>query len=77
MNMNAVEESSAIQNMVKVFTRTCQKYGPTFPVVKPNRTIDFIVFRTGNPFSTIEHKVVQEHYASDHLPVIALLRYNW
>ncbi len=76
-DLNAVEESSAIQKMDKVFTRTCQKCDPTFPVVKPNRTIDFIAFRKGNPFSTIEHKVVQEHYASDHLPVIALLRYNW
>lgn len=76
MNLNAVEESSTIQNMDKVFTRTYQKCGPTFPEVKPNRTIDFIAFRTGNPFSTIEYKVVQEYYASDHLPVIAMLRYN-
>jgi len=76
-DLNAVEESSVIQKFDKVFTRTCQKCTPTFPVVKPNRTIDFIAFRTGNKFSTVEHKVVQEHYASDHLPVIALLRYNW
>jgi hypothetical protein len=52
MNLNAVEESSAIQNMDKVFTRTCQKCGPTFPEVKPNRTIDFIAYRKGKPFST-------------------------
>ena len=44
-DLNAVEESSAIQKMDKVFTRTCQKCDPTFPVVKPNRTIDFIAFR--------------------------------
>jgi endonuclease/exonuclease/phosphatase family metal-dependent hydrolase len=76
-DLNAVEESSAIQKMDKVFTRTCQKCDPTFPVVKPNRTIDFIAYRIGNPFSILEHKVIQEHYASDHLPVIAMLRYNW
>lgn len=76
-DLNAVEESSVIQKFDKAFTRTCQECNPTFPVVKPNRTIDFIAFRTGNKFSTVEHKVVQEHYASDHLPVIALLRYNW
>ena len=76
-DLNAVEESSVIQKFDKVFTRTCQNCDPTFPVVKPNRTIDFIAFRTGNQFSTLEHKVVQEHYASDHLPVIALLRYNY
>jgi len=76
-DLNAVEKSSAIQKLDKVFTRTCQNCDPTFPVVKPTRTIDFIAFKTGNKFSTIEHKVVQEHYASDHLPVIALLRYKW
>jgi len=76
-DLNAVEESSAIKKMDRVFTRTCQKCDPTFPVVKPSRTIDFIAFKTGNTFSIIEHRVVQEHYASDHLPVISLLRYNW
>jgi endonuclease/exonuclease/phosphatase family metal-dependent hydrolase len=76
-DLNAVEESSVIKKFDEVFTRTCQSCNPTFPVVRPNRTIDFIAFRTGNKFNILEHKVVQEHYASDHLPVIALLRYNW
>ena len=50
-DLNAVEESSAIQKMDKVFTRTCQKCDLTLPVIKLNRTIDFIVYRKGNPFS--------------------------
>lgn len=74
-DLNAVTESAEIQKLDQVFMRTCSKCEPTFPVVTPNRTIDFIAFKKTDKFSVISHRVVQEHYASDHLPVIALLRY--
>lgn len=74
-DLNAVTESSEIQKLDQVFMRTCNKCEPTFPVVTPNRTIDFIAFKKTDKFSVISHRVVQEHYASDHLPVLALLRY--
>lgn len=74
-DLNAVTESAEIQKLDQVFMRTCSKCEPTFPVVKPNRTIDFIAFKKTDKFSVISHRVVQEHYASDHLPVVALLRF--
>jgi endonuclease/exonuclease/phosphatase family metal-dependent hydrolase len=74
-DLNAVTESAAIQKLDQVFNRTCSTCEPTFPVVKPDRTIDFIAFKKTDPFTVISHRVVQEHYASDHLPVVALLRY--
>lgn len=74
-DLNAETESSPIQKLDQVFNRTCSQCGPTFPVVKPNRTIDFIAFKKTDPFKIISHQVVQEHYASDHLPVVALLRF--
>lgn len=74
-DLNAVTESTVIQQLDKVFNRTCSQCQPTFPVVKPNRTIDFIAFKKTDSFKTISHQVVQEHYASDHLPVVALLRF--
>lgn len=74
-DLNAVTESTEIQKLDQVFMRTCIKCEPTFPVVTPNRTIDFIAFKKTDPFSVISHRVVQEHYASDHLPVVALLRF--
>lgn len=74
-DLNAVTESAEIQKLDRVFTRTCSVCEPTFPVVTPNRTIDFIAFKKTDPFSIISHRVVQEHYASDHLPVVAMLRF--
>jgi endonuclease/exonuclease/phosphatase family metal-dependent hydrolase len=74
-DLNAVTESTVIQKLDQVFMRTCSKCEPTFPVVTPNRTIDFIAFKKTDPFSVISHRVIQEHYASDHLPVVALLRF--
>lgn len=72
-DLNAVPESAEIQKLDQVFTRTCKTCEPTFPVVNPNRTIDFIAFKKTDTFSIISHRVVQEHYASDHLPVVVLL----
>jgi endonuclease/exonuclease/phosphatase family metal-dependent hydrolase len=74
-DLNAVTESAAIQKLDQVFSRTCNVCEPTFPVLKPDRTIDFIVFKKTDSFSVISHRVVQEHYASDHLTVVALLRF--
>jgi endonuclease/exonuclease/phosphatase family metal-dependent hydrolase len=74
-DLNAVTESAAIQKLDQVFTRTCNQCEPTFPVIKPDRAIDFIAFKKTDFFNVISHRVVQEHYASDHLPVVALLRF--
>jgi len=74
-DLNAEEKSSEIRQFDQKFTRTCQDCDPTFPVVNPKKTIDFIAFKKGNLFKTIKHKVVQEHYASDHLPVLATIKW--
>ena len=75
-DFNADPESSAISELDKRFTRTrgsdCE---PTIPVDKPDRAIDFIAFSKGGPFKVVSQKVVQEKYASDHLPVVATLSY--
>jgi endonuclease/exonuclease/phosphatase family metal-dependent hydrolase len=74
-DLNAEEESAEIKKLDEIFIRTCQNCAPTFPVVKPKKTIDFIAFKKGNLFKTLKHKVVQEHYASDHLPVVATIKW--
>lgn len=76
-DFNAVPGSSVIDKLYQSFTISCQPCGPTFPVVKPERTIDYIGFRTAEKFSMVSHKVVQEHYASDHLPVTAIIKTNF
>jgi len=72
-DFNAKPDSKTIEYVDKIFTRTCDTCPPTIPVINPNRAIDYIAFRPGDRFRVIEHKVIQETYASDHLPVFAIL----
>ena len=76
-DFNAPPESSVIKKLDESFTRTCQDCPPTIPVVTPKKAIDFIAFRPSSKFKILSHSVIQEHYASDHLPVVALLQYDF
>jgi endonuclease/exonuclease/phosphatase family metal-dependent hydrolase len=46
----------------------------TFPADVPDREIDFIMLRPAEAFEILEHRVVNEALASDHRPLLALLR---
>ncbi len=71
-DLNAVPGNEVINSLDQYFTRTCKKNcGFTIPVDKPSKTIDFIAFSKEDRFSVLSHQVIDEKYASDHLPVIA------
>jgi len=75
-DLNATAGGPVIDVLDQHFTRTCaQNCGFTIPVEVPNKTIDFIAFKPGNGFSVVSHTVIDEKYASDHLPVIATLKW--
>jgi endonuclease/exonuclease/phosphatase family metal-dependent hydrolase len=76
-DFNAQPGSSVINQMDKVFRRTCQSCEPTFPVLKPKIAIDFIGHTPSSKFKVLSHAVIPEHYASDHLPVLATLEYDF
>jgi endonuclease/exonuclease/phosphatase family metal-dependent hydrolase len=42
-------------------------------VIKPTKAIDFISFAPAGKFHVLNHQVIPERYASDHLPVVAEL----
>ena len=46
----------------------------TFPSDAPDREIDFIMLRPAEAFEIVEHRVVGEAVASDHRPLLAVLR---
>lgn len=73
-DFNARPESETVKRLDMLFKRTCDPCEPTIPVINPNRTIDYIAFRPEDRFKVLEHKVIQETYASDHLPVFAVLQ---
>lgn len=59
------------------FTRTCTGNCPnTYSAQNPNSLIDYLAFRPANAFTVNSHNVINESYASDHLPVISELKIN-
>lgn len=72
-DFNARPGTAAIQVLDSAFTRTCNSCPFTIPVDRPNRTIDMIAFAPGKAFQVLQHEVIPERYASDHLPVIATM----
>lgn len=69
---NAQPESEPIRILKQKLTPTCVNNCPyTFPAVKPDRTIDYIMYTPQNKFNLINLKIVNETYASDHLPLVA------
>jgi endonuclease/exonuclease/phosphatase family metal-dependent hydrolase len=72
-DMNAKEGSKAISILDSTFTRTCKGCPFTIPVDIPRNAIDFIMYKPASAFRVVQHRVIPERYASDHLPVLATL----
>lgn len=71
-DFNALKGSPVIGLFDRHFTRTCRDdCAPTIPVANPDRTIDFIMYKPMSRFKVINTRVIDEQYASDHLPVVA------
>lgn len=74
-DLNAAPGGAVINILDQHFTRTCTRHcGFTIPQVNPTKTIDFIAYKPANSFTVQSHTVIDEQYASDHLPVIATLK---
>ena len=70
-DFNAKPNSKTIKLLDEAFTRTCSDCAFTIPVVKPKEAIDFIAFKKTEKIVVVNHEVIQEHQASDHLPIVA------
>lgn len=47
----------------------------TFPAEKPDRWIDYVMYRPANRWQVVEVRVLEEPVASDHSPLLAVLRW--
>lgn len=74
-DFNAPPNSGVINILDETFVRTCVDCEPTIPVNDPEKAIDFIAYRPERVFTVEDHKVIDETYASDHLPIVAELKY--
>jgi endonuclease/exonuclease/phosphatase family metal-dependent hydrolase len=74
-DLNAAPGGAVINILDQHLTRTCLiNCGFTIPVENPNKTIDFIAYKPYAAFTVLSHTVIDEKYASDHLPVMARLQ---
>lgn len=53
-----------------------QRMAPTIPVSKPTRKIDYIFLQKDSPWNVESAAVLDEPIASDHLPLVATLRWK-
>ncbi|MCC9168433.1 endonuclease/exonuclease/phosphatase family protein [Pontibacter harenae] len=73
-DFNATPGSNVINTLDAHFRRTCQVCAGTIPATNPTKAIDFIAYKhPRNKFRVGSHKVVNESYASDHRPVVAVI----
>lgn len=71
-DLNATPGGVVINTLDQYFQRSCTvNCAFTIPVETPNKTIDFIATKPLQAWSISRHQVIDEKYASDHLPVIA------
>lgn len=72
-DLNAQPGSKPIEIIRRNLKTTCTDNCPlTFPAINPKVTIDHILFSPDNIFNLKELRTVNETYASDHLPLVAV-----
>lgn len=72
-DLNAKPDSRTLRGFKKSWTSVNEEDLPTFPVEKPTRQIDFILFRLAERWKAVEARVLDEAVASDHRGIFAVL----
>jgi endonuclease/exonuclease/phosphatase family metal-dependent hydrolase len=75
-DLNADPTSEVIKIFDSQFIRSCTECTFTIPVINPQKTIDHIGFKKRDRFKVLSHKVIAARNASDHLPILTVLRLN-
>ena len=75
-DLNAKPGSVPIKIFDMYFTRSSIENGFTIPQINPRSEIDFIMYKPSNRFKIMKHVVINEPYASDHLPLLVELELN-
>ncbi|WP_345229712.1 endonuclease/exonuclease/phosphatase family protein [Olivibacter ginsenosidimutans] len=73
-DFNSLPESEALAQLLQSFTNSDPAHAFTIPTINPNRTIDYLLYRQPDQIKVSTHQVINETYASDHLPVMATFK---
>lgn len=73
-DLNATPDSTVLKRLVaNLWSNTANKPISTIPVARPERQIDFVLYRPANRWKVVETKVLDEAIASDHRPLLTVL----
>ncbi len=75
-DFNATPDSQAIEALTHTFTPVSDTDSATFPADNPTETIDYIMYRGDSVPVVLSSTVVNEPMASDHRPVVTILRFD-
>jgi endonuclease/exonuclease/phosphatase family metal-dependent hydrolase len=75
-DLNATPESRVIKEFDKTWKRAGGDELLSFPSDKPARLLDYIYVRPPGRWEVVEARVLDEGVASDHRPVLAVLRWK-
>lgn len=76
-DFNAIYEAPEFEPIrAKWVDADSKNMSPTIPVSKPDRKIDFVLLERNCPWVVENVEVLPERVASDHLPVVATLRWR-
>ncbi len=73
-DLNASPDSAVMAEFAKTWRRANDKDLSTFPAAKPTKQIDYILVRPAARWEVVEVRVLDEAAASDHRPLLAVLR---
>ncbi len=73
-DLNASPDSRVMAAFAKTWKRANDKDLATFPAHGPEKQIDYILVRPADRWEAIETRVLDEAVASDHRPILAVLR---
>ncbi len=75
-DFNSRRDDIVLRGLVESGWLVLDKEGPsdTYPADAPAREIDFVMLRPGAAFEVVEHRVIEELAASDHRPLLVVLR---
>lgn len=76
-DLNAYPESEPLKILKKLWTVANDAAGlVSFPAEKPNRLIDYVIFKPSKGIEVTAQRVIDEPMASDHRPVIVELKFT-
>jgi endonuclease/exonuclease/phosphatase family metal-dependent hydrolase len=75
-DLNATPTSESMRVLEPAWVDASADSGPTVPVGKPVRKIDYVLLPKGQGWRVVSAKVLDEPVASDHRPVVVELRWD-